>query len=31
MFPYVEPDCEEYNDDDLDYWLSHLYGVDNDQ
>ena len=29
---YVEPDCEEYNDDDdEDYYSGHLYGVDNDQ
>ena len=29
---YIEPDCEEYNDDDdEDYYSDHLYGVDNDQ
>ena len=29
---YVKPDCKEYNDDDdIDYWSSHLYGVDNNQ
>ena len=29
---YVEPDCEEYNDDDdEDYYSGHLYGVDNNQ